>query len=559
MRRPTRDAEDFARRYTGPAYARARRLTDDAHLAEDIAQEAMVAALEGLEGLRTPNRAAAWLAAIVDRTAMRMLRAERPEPAIDAEAGATSDGPERTAERRELQRLVRSAVEALPARSRVAVELHYFAGMSCREVGEFLDVSPDAVKMTLYRARRALRRGMSGMTHAAVDYPRIVWCNHGKTSYRSPLPDHEADEALIYAAIYHRQGEVPSGNALGMAPERVEAALAYLERAYLIEWQGSRVRCRAPIITRPDVARLRPWVERLIGQVAPKLREVEPVVERIAARYAADDRQRSTVRWAALLLEASQRPFREIRRALDSATPEKGEFGAYTVAYGTEGTLCWGTRKARRLASGSHCEVEGEWVYYDLKGHGQDVDALWRFEREWGLRERLYGWTSTFVPLLERVGQGSVPIGEVPGLIQGMTDANNEPWPPTDVDARRLAHSLAAIHAVTVDGDSVTQGAVPVIPLSAWQDVLDAYAAIASDISDHLDEHIDDLRARVAYCSFADCDFDQVVHGALGQIAEPVRERAREEFGLTFPDRADMDWGSLLASASLQPRFSSRL
>jgi len=90
-----------------------------------------------------------------------------------------------------------------------------------------------------------------------------------------------------------------------------------------------------------------------------------------------------------------------------------------------------------------------------------------------------------------------------------------------------------------------------VIPLSAWQDVLSAYAEIARDINDQVDEHIDDLRARVAHCSFADCDFGQVVHGALGLIGEPVREREREGFGLVLPEHADMDWGCPLASANL--------
>jgi RNA polymerase sigma factor (sigma-70 family) len=549
---------EIVRRYSGAVYARARRLTGDADIAADVAQEAMVAALLGLGQLRDPQRFAAWLATIVDRAAAayREAASRRPEqPLADIEAAErpapACDEPERAAERRELQRIVRRALEALEPRSRVAVELRYFAGMSCREVGAFLDVSEDVAKVTIHRARQVLKRRLNHMPTEMPAYPRTVWCNHGKTSYKSPLHDFEADEALLYAAVYHERGEVPTAQQLGMTPERHEAALEYLQGAYLVERQGERFRCRAPIITEPDVALLAPWLDRMRGLVLSRLEEVKPAVERVAADHARDERQRSTMLWAALHLEAGQRPFRRIRQALDSATPEKGDFGPYTVAYGTAGTLPAPKAKGPGLSSGSQCEMAGEWIYYDLKGHGQDTTAIWKFSRRWGLRERLYGWTSCFVPLLERVAVEAVAVGEVPQLIAGMTNAQNRPWPPGGVDAAALAADLGVIHAVTLEDGRVGAGAVPVVPLSEWEAALKVYDEIAADIDEQMDEHMDALRARVAHCSFADCDLDQVVHGAMGLVGHPIRDHVQALFGLDLPPTADMDWGCLLATARL--------
>lgn len=553
---------DLLARYTGPTYARACRLTGDAELAKDVAQEALVAALLQLQNLRDPERLVAWLTTIIDRTAGRLLEECRGSRQVALEPqheprAPHADRPDVVAERDELCRMVRAALDALPSRTRVAVELHYFAGMSCREVGRFLDTSPAAVKMTLHRARRALRRRIRHMSHPETGYPRIAWCNHGKASYKLPLPDLTGDAAQAYSALYHERGKMPSPRSLGMDSGRVERALAYLQRAHLIERRGDRVRCRAPIVNADDQIRLQPWADRLTGEVISRLAQVEPAVQAVARRINATELQASTLRWAGLVKEASWRPFERLFCALDTATPEKGEFGPYTVVYGTEdadpaGPLAKETRRPR-LTCGAHHEEPGKWILYELKGHGQDVSTLWKFCDKWGLR-RLYGFTWCLRPLLERTASGPIRVADVPHLIISHEDPNGVRFPPEGVDAIELSRDLAMIRAVTMnDDDTVSAGAVPVVSMADWQMVLDAYGQIAADINARLHEHIDDLRARVARCSFAECDFDQVVHAALALLAEPIRLHAQEAFDLSFPPAAGMDWGCLVVTASRNP------
>ena len=49
-------------------------------------------------------------------------------------------------------------LQKLPERERTAVVLHYLSEMTCEEIGDFLEVSPNTVKSQLHRARERLKR-----------------------------------------------------------------------------------------------------------------------------------------------------------------------------------------------------------------------------------------------------------------------------------------------------------------------------------------------------------------------------------------------------------------
>ena len=58
--------------------------------------------------------------------------------------------------------LVRQAVGALPERAREVVVLHYFTGLSHKEIAASLGMSPEAVHGRLVRARRMLAERLTG-------------------------------------------------------------------------------------------------------------------------------------------------------------------------------------------------------------------------------------------------------------------------------------------------------------------------------------------------------------------------------------------------------------
>jgi RNA polymerase sigma factor (sigma-70 family) len=134
--------------------------------AEDVVQEALLAAYLGLDRLRRPERFGGWLCAITANLARMRLRQRGRHVSFDALGGrrvaaGESDlrlTPEEAVEARELLERVRSAFEALPPRQRDVALLYYVEGLSCGEIAALLGSSTGAVRVGLHRARRELRR-----------------------------------------------------------------------------------------------------------------------------------------------------------------------------------------------------------------------------------------------------------------------------------------------------------------------------------------------------------------------------------------------------------------
>ena len=55
--------------------------------------------------------------------------------------------------------IVAYLLQKLPERERTAVVLHYLSEMTCEEIGDFLEVSPNTVKSQLHRARKRPEAG----------------------------------------------------------------------------------------------------------------------------------------------------------------------------------------------------------------------------------------------------------------------------------------------------------------------------------------------------------------------------------------------------------------
>lgn len=158
----TREADEFAdwvRPALLPMTRLARRLAPD-HDPQDVVQDTLVRAWSKRH-LFDPERGTAttWLLAITAdqardarRTRIRRLRVvddtgEPPERAApDADPDADLD----------LER----AIGALSERQRLAVELHYFLGLTVAETAAVMDCSAGTVKSTLYDARTQLRKAL---------------------------------------------------------------------------------------------------------------------------------------------------------------------------------------------------------------------------------------------------------------------------------------------------------------------------------------------------------------------------------------------------------------
>jgi uncharacterized protein len=155
------DDDAFAQlvaRHGGRVRAVAHRLLGDWAEAEDVGQEAFVAAYATLDRLRDPGRFGAWLAAIAGNLAKMRLRSRRAGwTSVDELAGGVQEPASGDADAGEP---VRVALEALSELQREAVLLHYVEGLSTAEIAARRGESPGAVRVRLHRARTRLRSAL---------------------------------------------------------------------------------------------------------------------------------------------------------------------------------------------------------------------------------------------------------------------------------------------------------------------------------------------------------------------------------------------------------------
>ena len=157
---------ELARRYGDMAFGYALSILGDFHLAQDVAQEALLSAYTSLARLQESEAFPGWLKGIVRHHCGRILRKRHFDlvPLQDAlELTATTPGADEQAERREMLAGVLTAVEALPQSQREVVILFYLREYSQEEVAAFLEVPVSTVNNRLHAARGQLKRRLEPM------------------------------------------------------------------------------------------------------------------------------------------------------------------------------------------------------------------------------------------------------------------------------------------------------------------------------------------------------------------------------------------------------------
>ncbi|MHC4469641.1 MAG: RNA polymerase sigma factor [Planctomycetota bacterium] len=152
----------YRRRLFSLALARVR----DVDAADDIVQTALLRAVArgGLDAVADP---AAWLVVVVENLCRNHLRRSRPAPALPDEPATSAPAPEAGAERRELGRLLRDAIRALPEAYRVPVWLVHVEGLEQKEVAQVTGARLFTVKSALARGRRILRERLGRLLKKA--------------------------------------------------------------------------------------------------------------------------------------------------------------------------------------------------------------------------------------------------------------------------------------------------------------------------------------------------------------------------------------------------------
>jgi RNA polymerase sigma-70 factor (ECF subfamily) len=155
--------DQLVRRHLRAAYAVALAVLGRPADADDVAQDAFIAALERIDDCREPARFSGWLIKIVRNRALNALEKRHLRDAdelSDEHAAKSTQGDVA------LRRHLLAALATLTSVQREIVLLHDLDGWSHAELAETLGLSEVSCRQHLFTARRALRAELSALAPA---------------------------------------------------------------------------------------------------------------------------------------------------------------------------------------------------------------------------------------------------------------------------------------------------------------------------------------------------------------------------------------------------------
>ena len=168
---------ELVRRYERPVFALVYRMVRDRELAEDLAQETFVKALNAIDSYRPEFKFSSWIFKIANNAAIDHLRrreldtlsldgsphAETPEAmqATALQIGARQESPLDAVEAKELGGAIEAAIGGLRPEYRSCILLRHVEGRAYEEIAEILDLPLGTVKTYIHRARNELRLALA--------------------------------------------------------------------------------------------------------------------------------------------------------------------------------------------------------------------------------------------------------------------------------------------------------------------------------------------------------------------------------------------------------------
>jgi RNA polymerase sigma-70 factor (ECF subfamily) len=165
---------DLLTEYVPRVYRFARRLTSDAHAAEDLTQETFLRAWRHRARLRHQRSARVWLFTIAANLWRDQLRRRKPPAArparLDDQVCAPAHPPDRDLCRQEDVARALDALEALPDRQRQVLYLNACESLSVVEIAHVLGITVEATKASLSLGRKKVQAELRDLFEEL--YPR---------------------------------------------------------------------------------------------------------------------------------------------------------------------------------------------------------------------------------------------------------------------------------------------------------------------------------------------------------------------------------------------------
>lgn len=151
----TRLAGKYRKRVISLGYSFFRNADD----AEDFLQDVMVKVYVSLASFRGESKFSTWLMRVAYNTAINSIKRRREYISLaeDFDIPDPSDNPEEEHLRKCSLQAIRSAVEVLPERFRVCVDLFFFYDMPYADICEVTGLPVNTIKSHVFRAKKLLK------------------------------------------------------------------------------------------------------------------------------------------------------------------------------------------------------------------------------------------------------------------------------------------------------------------------------------------------------------------------------------------------------------------
>lgn len=159
--------EELYREFHDKLYFFVLKNVGDKHIAEDITEDSFLASMQGITALKEAENYETWLHSIAFNKCRMYFRQKGREDNISLDDENVSEDlhtddtvmlPEDYADNKELKRSLKKVIEGLKPEQRSAVILYYYDGMPLKKVSEILEISENAAKQKLFKARAKIKK-----------------------------------------------------------------------------------------------------------------------------------------------------------------------------------------------------------------------------------------------------------------------------------------------------------------------------------------------------------------------------------------------------------------
>lgn len=151
-------------RLQDPLYRYSMSILGNPEEARDALQNTMLKAYRALRGETREIAVRPWMYRIARNESISTLRGRRPLGELEEAVGVAAAGADVDAASRERLADLVSDLRSLPERQRSALVLRELSGLDYEELGTALDISPNAARQTVFKARVAMQANGEGRT-----------------------------------------------------------------------------------------------------------------------------------------------------------------------------------------------------------------------------------------------------------------------------------------------------------------------------------------------------------------------------------------------------------